>query len=111
MEVKSFARDKYGAKFPMFEKTEVNGQNANEVYKFLRLHSELYSQEKKVVSEIPWNFAKFLVDQKGQVRAYFNPRTDPLSIIPDIKKIIDEWLNGVLMNYGPINKSWYLLKN
>jgi len=51
----------------LFEKIEVNGPNAHEVFKFLRVHSDLNDAKvekgKKAVKEIPWNFAKFLVDE------------------------------------------------
>ena len=46
----------------MFEKTEVNGKNAHEVFKFLRANSELYDKKEKTAKEIPWNFAKFLLN-------------------------------------------------
>jgi glutathione peroxidase len=49
----------------MFAKTDVNGPNAHPVYQFLRFHSSLYSAKDKVASEIPWNFAKFLVNAEG----------------------------------------------
>ena len=35
-EIKTFARDLYGAEFPIFAKTEVNGPNTCEVYRYLR---------------------------------------------------------------------------
>ena len=49
----------------MFAKSDVNGANTNEVYKFLRSKSELYDQKKKQSNVIPWNFAKFLVNEQG----------------------------------------------
>jgi glutathione peroxidase len=49
----------------MFDKIDVNGANTHEVYKYLRANSELYDKCKKDVKEIPWNFAKFLVNDKG----------------------------------------------
>lgn len=61
-EIKKFIRDLYGGEWPIFEKIEVNGQNSHDVFKFLRMNSELHDREKKEVKEIPWNFAKFLVD-------------------------------------------------
>ena len=64
-EIEAFARGKYGAEFPIFEKIEVNGPNCHPVYNYLRTYSSLYMKDKKVASEIPWNFAKFLVDSKG----------------------------------------------
>jgi len=46
-EVKAFARELYGAEFPMFAKVDVNGSNACDVYKYLRANSELYDEKKK----------------------------------------------------------------
>ena len=40
-EIDDFARGKYGAKFPLYEKIEVNGDACHPVYNFLRGHSEL----------------------------------------------------------------------
>lgn len=47
----------------MFAKGDVNGKDANEVFKYLRYNSELNNLEKKEIKEIPWNFSKFLVDR------------------------------------------------
>ena len=69
-EIKKFARELYGAEFPIFAKTEVNGANTCEVYKFLRLNSSLYDPKKGEAKEIPWNFAKFLVNSRGEVVSY-----------------------------------------
>jgi len=85
-EIKTFARDLYSAEFPLFSKIEVNGANANEVYRFLRSNSELYDAKTKEAREIPWNFAKFIVDRNGKVVSYHNPKVDPI----DLYKAIEE---------------------
>lgn len=36
MEIKAFARNLYGADFPLFSKVDVNGPNTCEVYRYLR---------------------------------------------------------------------------
>lgn len=72
----------------MFEKSDVNGADANQVYQFLRRHSSLYDEDKKVASEIPWNFAKFLVNGEGQVVNYWEPIVEPESLVPDIEKLL-----------------------
>ena len=82
----------------MFEKIEVNGKNTHHVYNFLRLNSELHDPKTKKTSEIPWNFAKFLLNDKGEVVGYWSPKTDPealrdiimLLIDPNYKKVVDE---------------------
>ena len=72
----------------MFEKGDVNGDYANPVYKFLRVNSELYNAKDKVASEIPWNFAKFLVNAEGKVIGYWGPQTDPDTIREHILKCL-----------------------
>ena len=62
----------------MMEKCTVNGKDCHEVWKFLRCKSELFDEKKKKAKEVPWNFAKFLINSDGQVIKYFNPRVDPL---------------------------------
>ena len=63
----------------MFSKIDVNGANAHPIYQFLRMNSPLYNAEEKKASEIPWNFAKFLVNKDGEVVHYHGPRDNPLS--------------------------------
>jgi len=66
----------------MFEKIEVIGKNAHDLYWYLRYHSRLQG------GNIPWNFAKFLVDKKGNVIEYYEPNTAPNDIVPDIEKLL-----------------------
>jgi len=42
-----------------------------------------------VNSEIPWNFAKFLVNKDGKILKYYNPSIKLEIIQSDIKKYID----------------------
>ena len=72
-EIKSFAKDLYGAEFPLFAKIDVNGPDTCEVYKYLRTNSELYDRNKEEAKEVPWNFAKFLVNRAGLVVSYHRP--------------------------------------
>ena len=67
---------KFGAKFYLFSKVEVNGPKAHPVYKYLRANSD--------ISSITWNFGKFLVNSEGQVVKYYTPQTEPLSIANEI---------------------------
>ena len=68
----------------MFEKCDVNGPQACDIYKYLRLNSELYDAKTQNALTIPWNFAKFLVDQNGKVFKYSPPPTNPLKLREDI---------------------------
>ena len=55
----------YGVEFPLFEKTNVNGPECHDLYKYMRVNSDLFNEKKNEVKEIPWNFAKFLLDEQG----------------------------------------------
>ena len=49
------------------EKVEVNGPNAHDLYKYLRINSELYSEDSAKSKVVPWNYSKFLINQQGKV--------------------------------------------
>ena len=87
-QIKAFAREKYGAQFPLFSKIEVNGPNAHPVYQYLRRNSELYNEAEQVAGEIPWNFAKFLVNAEGKVVKYWGPQSDPESTLDEVRKLL-----------------------
>ena len=89
-EILAFARDKHSAQFPLFEKVEVNGKNTHPVFRFLRSNSSLFDKNERVAAEIPWNFAKFLVNSQGKVVDYYGPQTAPEDIRPDIEKLLKE---------------------
>ena len=86
-QIKQFT-SKYGVQFLLFSKIKVNGKETHPVYQFLRHNSELFDPNKGTVNEIPWNFAKFLVDREGNVIKYFNPRVEPFSIRNDIEALL-----------------------
>jgi glutathione peroxidase len=75
-EVLEFAQTKYNVNFQMFSKIEVNGSNACDLYQFLK--SEKADEEGN--SDIPWNFAKFLVNKDGDVVGRFSPQTSPVEL-------------------------------
>jgi len=81
-EIRKFA-DGYGAKFPMFGKIDVNGANTHPLYKFLKSGTPF-------LSDIKWNFGKFLVDKEGKVVERYGPPTSPLSIEPDILRELEK---------------------
>ncbi|MBR6050510.1 MAG: glutathione peroxidase [Clostridia bacterium] len=66
--IDSFCKLKYDTKFPRFAKIKVNGKDADPLY--------VYLKEQKP-GRIGWNFAKFLVDRKGEVIARFAPAEKP----------------------------------
>ena len=70
-EIHEFARGKYGAEFPIFEKIEVNGPKTHEAYNYLRTNSELFDTKSNVAKPIPWSWSKFLVDSNGKVVKFY----------------------------------------
>ncbi|HTC22158.1 MAG TPA: glutathione peroxidase [bacterium] len=60
-EIKTFCTTKYNVTFPMFDKIEVNGDNANPLYQFLKKAEP----DPKGNLDIGWNFTKFLIDRQG----------------------------------------------
>ncbi len=82
-DVKNFCEINYGVTFNMFEKIDVNGNNAHPIFKYLK------SKEKGfLTSDIKWNFTKFLIDKEGNVVKRYSPTTAPSKIRADIEKLI-----------------------
>lgn len=83
-QIEHFCQVNYGVTFPMFEKVDVNGDNAHPLFKYLTSEVPgLLGSE-----AIKWNFTKFLVDQNGQVRKRYAPQTTPEKIEDDIVKML-----------------------
>ena len=83
-EIHSFCKLNYGVTFTMFEKVDVNGENAHSLYKYLK------SEAKGLLSkEIKWNFTKFLINTEGEVVRRYSPTTKPLKIEDDILKVLN----------------------
>jgi glutathione peroxidase len=82
-EIQEFCKANYGVTFDLFEKIDVNGDGAAELYKTLT------ALETKPTGpgKISWNFEKFLVDRNGVVVARFSPKTKPDD--PEVTKAIE----------------------
>lgn len=95
----AFARDKYGATFPLFEKVDVNGFNAHPVWRWLK---QQQSDGFLLGGEIKWNFAKFLVGRDGQVIKRYTPQVSPKEIEKDILQALEApfKLGGVVTPTG-----------
>ncbi len=72
-EIKQFCTAKYNVTFPVFSKIVVKGEKIHPLYSFLTSKET----DAKFSGEIPWNFAKFLVNRKGEVIARFAPTDKP----------------------------------
>jgi glutathione peroxidase len=74
-EIKSFCSTKYNVTFPLFAKIVVKGEAIHPLYRFLTSPET----NPKFAGAISWNFAKFLVNRKGEVIARFEPDEEPES--------------------------------
>jgi glutathione peroxidase len=83
-EIKNFCSLKYDVTFPLFAKIEVNGPNADPLYKFLKSTRPGFLWTRR----IKWNFTKFLVDREGNVVKRFPPTTKPDNLKPAIERLL-----------------------
>lgn len=83
-EIASFCSLNYGVTFPVLAKIDVNGDNADPVYKYLKLQkSGLLG-----LNRIKWNFEKFLIDKDGKVVERYSSVTKPASLIGKIDSLL-----------------------
>ncbi|TVY10062.1 glutathione peroxidase [Paenibacillus cremeus] len=83
-EIKQFCELNYNVTFPMFAKVNVKGENAHPLFQYLVEHVPAPYK----TGDIEWNFAKFLVNQDGEVVKQFSARTEPSAIEEDIKRLL-----------------------
>ncbi|XP_019156354.1 PREDICTED: probable glutathione peroxidase 8 isoform X2 [Ipomoea nil] len=82
-QILDFVCTRFKSEFPVFGKIEVNGENASPLYKYMKLGKwGIFGDD------IQWNFAKFLVDQRGQPVDRYYPTTSPLTIERDVQKLL-----------------------
>ena len=73
----------FGVTFPMFEKIDVNGQQAHPLFKWLKNQKSGW-----LGSAIKWNYTKFLIDRDGKVVKRYGPRKKPEKLRVDIAKTL-----------------------
>ncbi len=105
-EIHEFCQLKYNTQFPQMKKSDVNGENAIPLFKYLKeqkgfegfgkgpkafaMSAMLSKIDKdyKNNAEIKWNFTKFVIDRSGNVVARFEPTED--------MKKVDKCVEGLL---------------
>ena len=105
-EIVEFCRENYGVTFPLMAKSNVNGENANEVFKWLYsekpfagwgesetgkfMDGMLSRNDPDYASnpDIKWIFTKFLIDRNGKVVARFEPVVTPEDIDDQIVALL-----------------------
>ena len=105
-EIRQFCKRKYHTQFPQMKKTDVNGENACELFRYLKSQKgfegfgkgpkafAMSSMLKKIDQnymdnpDIKWNFTKFLIDREGQVVARFEPTVCMKKVAAEVEKYI-----------------------
>jgi glutathione peroxidase len=87
-QIKEFCATNYKVNFPLFSKIVVKGSGIHPLYSFLTSGET----NPKFAGTIGWNFAKFLVNKKGEVIGRFEPGENPSSdkVTGDIEKALAE---------------------
>jgi len=74
-QTQEFCSLNYGVTFPILKKINVNGDDADPLYKWLK------SKKGGILwSAIKWNFTKFLINKNGEVVQRFAPIAAPSSL-------------------------------
>jgi len=75
-EIASFCSLNYDVSFPVFARIEVNGPQADPLFRWLKLVQPGWLG----TAGIKWNFTKFLVDRQGRAVGRYAPMTKPDSL-------------------------------
>lgn len=74
-EIKAFCQAQYRVTFPLFAKTVVKGDGIHPLYAYLSAKDT----NPRFAGDVSWNFAKFLINRKGEIVARFEPNEMPES--------------------------------
>lgn len=83
-EIAEFCRVNFGTSFPLAAKIDVNGDNADPLYDWLKAEAPGVLGSKA----IKWNFTKFLIDRDGKVVRRYAPTDKPADIAKDIEELL-----------------------
>lgn len=105
-EIHEFCTLKYNTQFPQMKKSDVNGENALPLFKYLKsqkgfegfgkgpkalaMSAMLKTIDKnyKTNPDIKWNFTKFVVDRSGNVTDRFEPTADMKKVSERVGELI-----------------------
>lgn len=104
-EIHNFCTSKYNTTFDQFKKIDVNGENEDKLFTYLKeqiKEDEIHGMKHKITmkgikkisstckkdNDIKWNFTKFLVDKEGNVVSRLSPIEDPMLLEEKINDLI-----------------------
>lgn len=83
-EIANFCSLTYDVSFPVMAKIDVNGDDADPLFAWLKGQAPGVLGTKA----IKWNFTKFLVDRDGKVVDRYAPTTKPEDLVKDIEGLL-----------------------
>ena len=103
--IEEFCQLNYGVTFQIMRKGDVNGQDAQPIFEYLKAQAptEEYSGEKakeiqamlktlsssvEKANDILWNFTKFLISKDGETILRFAPTVEPKDFEKDVEKML-----------------------
>ena len=107
-EIHEFCTLNYNTKFPQMKKSDVNGENEIELFKYLKSQKgfegfgtgikslgmaamlKIIDKNYKNNTDIKWNFTKFVIDREGQVVARFEPTIDMKKVEEFVASLIQK---------------------
>ena len=101
-EIQQFCKTSYDVSFPVLAKIDVNGPDADPLYKWLRAEApagtesgteDFLARVKDLVDDsaadsVKWNFTKFLVGRDGNVIKRYEPPVTPEQIKADLENYL-----------------------
>lgn len=84
-EIQNFCTARFGTTFDRFAKIDVNGENEDPLYTYLKK-----SQGGLLGDKIKWNFTKFLIDRDGNVVERYSSQKKPENIAKEIEKLLEK---------------------
>lgn len=105
-EIREFCTLHYNTQFPQMKKADVNGENAIELFQYLKSQKgfegfgkgaaalamagmlKMMDKDYKKNPDIKWNFTKFVVDREGKVVARFEPTADMKKVDECVKALL-----------------------
>ncbi|OON68433.1 glutathione peroxidase [Hymenobacter sp. CRA2] len=74
-QIATFCEKNYGVTFPLFSKVSVQGADTAPLYQFLGSKAQNGTTDDKPT----WNFCKYLINEQGQVVAFYPSKVKPMS--------------------------------
>ncbi|HWL92517.1 MAG TPA: glutathione peroxidase [Phycisphaerae bacterium] len=96
--IKQFCTTKFFVTFPMFAKVSVKGDDICALYKYLTNLKAAHGKG----GEIDWNFAKFMVNRRGEVVERFKAPIKPDA--PEVTAAIEKYLAAKIPPDSPLAK-------